>query len=582
MTTIPAPSADQAPPSHPSESAQRAGGATRAFAPWAAPWRSTLLLILGVTLLRLVYIAWLCPYTLIEDEAHYWEWSRRPGWSYYSKGPGLAWSVAASTAAAGDTEFGVRLPAVLFAALGALGIAALARAATEEPRAGFFAAACTLLTPAFQLGGILLTVDMPYVACWAFACLAAWHALTRASGRAWIALALCLGIGFLFKYTILALLPGLLLFAALQRRNLSLAPRAARWIAAGALLFALCTLPVIIWNTRHGWPTLHHLLGHAALPGGDMPAQADRPIRSLEWLGEYLAAQAALIGPVLAVIGFAIARAASRGVRERDGRDVWTGRLLLICAAAPILIGYMLLSLWTQAEGNWAVAGYAPLLALAGWGIVEAGSRRGARPPPRRDPMWTVWRVSLAFGIVLGLGPLKLDWVDGSWITRRAEAGLRWMGWLGEGRTIVPMGRLAGARAMAADAAELGRRLREETGQEPFYVAEHYGRASLLAFYVPGRPIAYCSSHQSGQGRRTQYDFWPQTDLDDLGRLGGRPAVLVGSTLERWSAAFERVTPVGRLPHETKKDRMTFMGFGYRGFGPPEATRPAHDGEDGR
>ncbi|MFM9995363.1 MAG: ArnT family glycosyltransferase [Phycisphaerales bacterium] len=577
MTTIPAPAAAQPPqavaPAH-------TGGAARAFAPWAVPWRSTLLLILAATLLRLVYIAWLCPYTLIEDEAHYWEWSRRPGLSYYSKGPGLAWSVAASTALAGDTEFGVRLPAVLFAAVGALGIAALARSATGDTRAGFFAAACTLLTPAFQLGGILLTVDMPYVACWAFACLAAWHALTRASGRAWIALGLCLGIGFLFKYTILALLPGLVLFGILRRRDLRLAPRASLWITAAAALFGLCTLPVVIWNARHGWPTLHHLLGHAALPGGDMPAQNGRAIHSFEWLGEYLAAQAALIGPVLAVIAFAIARASAPAVRTRDGGEAWSGRLLLICAAAPILIGYMVLSLWTQSEGNWAVAGHAPLLALAGWGVAEAGTRRRAAPRSRRHPLWTAWRVSLVFGVVLGFGPLKLDWVDGAWAMRRVEAGLRWMGWLGEGRTLVPMGRLAGARAMAADAAELGERLREETGREPFYVAEHYGRASLLAFYLPGRPIAYCSSHQSGKGRRTQYDFWPETDLDDLGRLGERPAVLIGSTLERWSTAFERVTPVGRLPHETKKDRMTFVGFGYRGFGPPES--PAGDQEDRR
>jgi hypothetical protein len=86
-----------------------AGAASLATDPW---WRRTLLLVLGVTLARVLYLVFLCPYTLIEDEAHYWEWSRRLEWSYYTKGPGVAWSIAAATRLLGDHEFAVRLPAV--------------------------------------------------------------------------------------------------------------------------------------------------------------------------------------------------------------------------------------------------------------------------------------------------------------------------------------------------------------------------------------------------------------------------------------------------------------------------------------
>jgi hypothetical protein len=35
---------------------------------------------------------------LSPDEAHYWEWSRRLDWSYYSKGPFVAYLIALSTA----------------------------------------------------------------------------------------------------------------------------------------------------------------------------------------------------------------------------------------------------------------------------------------------------------------------------------------------------------------------------------------------------------------------------------------------------------------------------------------------------
>src|ERR1051326_8653797 len=113
-------------------------------------WRGVLWLVGGVTLLRLAYIAWWCPYTLIEDEAHYWEWSRRLEWSYYSKGPGVAWAIAASDwlcqwLGLGLSEFTVRLPSVLMAAALTIGIAGLARAATGDRRAGFYAAALSLL-----------------------------------------------------------------------------------------------------------------------------------------------------------------------------------------------------------------------------------------------------------------------------------------------------------------------------------------------------------------------------------------------------------------------------------------------------
>jgi hypothetical protein len=129
------------------------------------------------------------------------------------------------------------------------------------------------------------------------------------------------------------------------------------------------------------------------------------------------------------------------------------------------------------------------------------------------------------------------------------------------------MGRLMGARELSLAADRLVAEISTETGQVPFVVAQQYGRASTLAFYMPGRPIVYCSSAKS-EGRKTQYDMWPQTSLDDP-KLLGRPAVLVGGKLEEWAPAFQSVRLFGQLEGETKRDRQTFIGLGYRGFPPP-------------
>src|SRR2546423_11782619 len=55
------------------------------------------------------------------DEAHYWMWSERLAPAYYSKGPGIAVAIRASTAIFGANEFGVRfLSPVLAAGAGLL------------------------------------------------------------------------------------------------------------------------------------------------------------------------------------------------------------------------------------------------------------------------------------------------------------------------------------------------------------------------------------------------------------------------------------------------------------------------------
>src|SRR5262249_29583698 len=91
-------------------------------------WRWRLLaasLILGAAALPIVYLISDCPLDLVPDEAHYWDWSRHLDWSYYSKGPLVAWLIRGSCELAGpwservigNQMLAVRLPAVLCSVL---------------------------------------------------------------------------------------------------------------------------------------------------------------------------------------------------------------------------------------------------------------------------------------------------------------------------------------------------------------------------------------------------------------------------------------------------------------------------------
>src|SRR2546429_6230586 len=97
-------------------------------------WRAlAALLIVGAAVLHVVYLACDCPLDLAPDEAHYWDWSRHLDWSYYSKGPLVAWLIRLGCLAAGPWSraltgsdmLAVRLPAVACGSLLLLAVYAL-------------------------------------------------------------------------------------------------------------------------------------------------------------------------------------------------------------------------------------------------------------------------------------------------------------------------------------------------------------------------------------------------------------------------------------------------------------------------
>ncbi len=542
------------------------------FAKWAEPWRATLLLVLAVLVLRLLYLWLWCPYPLIEDEAHYWEWSRRLDWSYYSKGPGVAWAIWASTQVLGATEVGVRAPAAFFGAIAALCAAGLARDVTRSGRAAFFTAACFTLIPVFQASSLLMTIDMPYCACWALAAWAGWRAIALGSSRAWLVMGAAIGAGIIFKYTMLLFVPG---FAAalwwLARRNAVPRRVPLLFVALGLGAALLGLLPIVIWNAQNGWPTVHHLLGHLGVKGGDMPVvQGDKTgwHYSPRWTLEFIGLQVLLIGPALALAIHALVSRQAGGARLAA---LQPGRIYLLILALPLMLFYIGVTFIAEAEANWAVASFVTLAALAGCGVVDgmdahaarvaawqaipAGERPRAgifRRSPESGPQ-IAWHWTIGVGLVVAIVLTQLF----------AIARLPWIG------DKVPMTRISGALDMAADAHKRIEALRA-AGEDPFVMTQLYGRASQLAFYMPGHPVVYAASPQTG-GRKTQYDMWKGTDalntnVDDP-KLLGRAALLVGATTEQWQAAFARVEHVEKLAGDRKRGREVFIGYGYRGFG---------------
>src|SRR6478736_3752570 len=103
------------------------------------------IVILASTTFSLLYVWLHCPLDLAPDEAHYWDWSRHLDWSYYSKGPLVAWLIRLScellgplsVELTGSLAAAVRFPAVACHLSLLTGWYVLAAGMFRSPRLGF-------------------------------------------------------------------------------------------------------------------------------------------------------------------------------------------------------------------------------------------------------------------------------------------------------------------------------------------------------------------------------------------------------------------------------------------------------------
>lgn len=491
-----------------------------------------LLLVAALLTLRIVWLFYFSDLTLSEDEAHYWAWSQHPDWSYATKPPGVAWLIHLSTALLGHTEAAVRLPAALCMAVATLGAAAAARwSFPDRPRLPLIAAVLFLCVPAFAVASVLMTIDAPLIACWMWGVAFAARALLRSHAPSWLALGGCVALGLLFKHTMLLLPLGVALAAWTTRRDRPTLPW--RSIATASALATLGLLPNILWNAANAWPTLHHLLDHLGLPTADPTRDQPRP-----WSPRFIAEYVALLLPTLgAIIPLAL-------LTLRPARDSSALRLHF-ALAIPILLLYLLVSLRTRVEGNWPIAAACSLIVPAAWCVDEGWRRRALLPR-------LLWWVACTTGLLVTTAPAMLGFLS----TRRVFG------------QHIPIERVSGMREHAAAAREQLERLRDATGLEPFILADHYGRVSLLMFYLPDTQTLSASVPLGG--RPSQLDLWPHTNPADPrthADLLGRPALLFGPRTARWAAVFETVEEIGPLASEPKPEsRTTYAATGYIGF----------------
>lgn len=437
-------------------------------------WAGLVVTVLSVvTLFRFWYANQL---GLVADEAYYWLWSDNLDMCYYSKGPGVAWTIAAGTALFGDTVTGIRFFAVLLAAGTGYWLFRFGRTLFDA-RTGAVAVGLALVIPLFSVGSTLMTIDPLSLFFWTLAAVAFWN--VRESDRAalWIWPGLWIGLGMLCKYTNIAQLISFALFCvwcAPLRRHFR---QPTFWTMVGVSLLSLT--PTFIWNSKHGWVTVQHLLERGKLDGGE-------PFRfRLGELIQFISEQALVVSPLLWVLLIASAVAVGRSllrpkiskrtesVNPAAEPDRWR---YLLCLFVPLLVFYLLISVNEAGEANWTAPSFiGGLVLLAAWLLhctrPGGGVRRFAC-------------VAVALAVVQTVAFHCTEFIP------LHRLGIK-----------DPIDRTRGHRELGETVANL----QQERGAA-FLIARSYQTAALIAFYHPNRPHVYLPESPRVEN---QFSFWP-------------------------------------------------------------------------
>ena len=496
--------------------------------------RAVWFFIIALTAIRL---SMLSTSDLEFDEAHYWMWSERLAPAYFSKGPAIAFVIRASTAVFGSNEFGVRFFSPLLAAGTSLLLFYFARRLFSAT-AGLWAVGALNVTPIFNIGAFVMTIDALSVFFWLAAMFTFWLAVEKSPNFSWYwpLTGLLVGLGFLSKYTNALELVSILLVLALAPRLRQEFKRPGLYSLLG--VFAVCTVPPIVWNQQHAWITLVHLRSRGSLEHGF----GFHPGEVLPFLAQHFLVYSPFLFLALAWGVIASWRRVNQQFKV----------LFLMSFGLPIFLFYLLLSLNKAAAPNWdglAFLGFGLLAVHFWWEKLEASVtlRLGAV-------------VAIMVGLTMSVVALDTD-------------VLRVTGYQFERSD--PSDRMRGWKSATGALEKMRNDLEMKFGEKLFLIADARDRASEISFYLrdkrvegPDHPPVYIPESQD---MVNQFSFWPRydeflevkpgmqrpesetyTEENGINPFVGRDALFIRSGEKEHvphniSAGFQSTEPVGTI-----------------------------------
>ncbi len=362
----------------------------------------------GVCLLHFLVIG---RYGYFRDELYYAACGEHLAWGYVDHAPLIAVVARLSRWLLGDSLFALRF----FPALaGAAKVLLAAWLVCELGGKRFaLALACTVVfvAPIFLTFDSFLSMNAFEPVFWMLCAALAMRIVNGGNSRLWLLFGLVAGLGILNKHSMLFF--GFGFFLALlitpERRFFR-----GKWIWLGGLIALLIFLPNLVWEIRHGWPTIEILRNVARVK--------NVPVTPLEFIWQ----QALLVHPLAAPICLA---GLYFFLRAKDGKPYrflgWT--YLLVLAQLLVLKGkiYYLAPIYPMLfaagavciersirEHNWNWMKPAILVPLAVGGIVAAPLALPILPIDAAEKYSKFWNVEDVKVEKIDTGRLPQLWAD--------------------------------------------------------------------------------------------------------------------------------------------------------------------------
>jgi len=359
-------------------------------------------------------------------------------------------------------------------------------------RAGLWAAGLVAACPLMTALGAVGTPDAPLLFFWLLFVCVSRQAVRTGRATWWVAAGVALAAGLYTKYMMVLVLPSLalaMLCTAAGRRALR---RAAPWLAlsGGFLAFAV---PFLIWDGRHGWPTLqYHLRGRHVL---------HPELRSSVM---YVFAHVGAVSPVLfGAVVWGMVRWFRRW-RRGDERGAWLVSFFAVPVAFFLLPSVLTVRLMIRV--HWDSMAYAVGLVGLACLMHEAGLRGRAL---RRRRRWACAGTGLA-ALVTAMALTLCIWPGLAVAAGMEPPTTRILGWRGLGERV---------QALRAG----------WDGPEPFVLAESFRTILPVAFYLDERDDVYSLWHYRNvrYGLVEQMRAWGIDERALAARCQGRDGIYV-------------------------------------------------------
>ncbi|MCP4910526.1 MAG: glycosyltransferase family 39 protein [Bacteroidetes bacterium] len=288
------------------------------------------------------------------DEVYYRLYGLFPDWSHFDHPIMIGLLMQITTFdMVFQSEFFLRLGSIIIGAINIWIVFKIGLAIKDE-RTGFYASLIYVSSIyATIITGVFILPDTPQSLFWLWALLLMIQTVPKCpnipmSGTNMLKLSVVLGFGILSKYTTIFLWAGIVMYILIFNRDWL----KSKWLYIGLLISAIICLPILVWNIQNDFISINFHTNRVDMSGYSI---------GIDYLINELLGELLYNNPIVYILVIVSTIAGLRGKLSLEKSHL---RMLLL-AGLPIVITFIIFSLFRRTLPHWTAPGVTTLIPLA-------------------------------------------------------------------------------------------------------------------------------------------------------------------------------------------------------------------------